>query len=84
MICDLCDKDQQSICEKSFHFIKPINECLMRKAQENREKIEELEKIKAETGELFSYFDSADVLYGIKICRDIIDNRISELKGENE
>lgn len=46
--------------------------------------IEELEKIKAEIGEAYSYFDSADVHWGFNICRDIIDTRIKELKGENK
>ena len=44
--------------------------------------IKELEKIKAEIEEAYPYFDSADVHWGFNICRDIIDNHISELKGE--
>ena len=82
MICDLCDKDQQSICERSFHFIKPINECLMRKAQENRQIIEELEKIKAEVCEPneMEYFENSNVWQ--KWFYDLIDKHISELKGE--
>lgn len=85
MICDLCDKDQQSICERSFHFIKPINECLMRKAQENRQIIEELEKIKSKIN-----LEDVDCQYeedyaysgGLQKAIEIIDNHIFELKGE--
>ena len=42
-----------------------------------------LEDIKAEIGEAYPYFDSADVHWGFNICIDIIDKHISELKGEN-
>ena len=90
MICDLCDKDQQNICERTFHFIKPINECLMRKAQENKQIIEELEKIKEEIGKEFvdlqdgseewrSYVNDA-----VLSCYEIVENRIHELKGGAE
>ena len=44
---------------------------------------EELEKIKEEIGEAYPYFDSTDVHWGFNICRDILDNHIAELKGEN-
>ena len=83
MICDLCDKDQQSICERTFHFIKPINECLMRKAQENRKIIEELEQIKAEIEEHNRHYLSDDNAGLERAIWDFIDPRISELKGEN-
>ena len=45
--------------------------------------IDILEKIKAEIGEAYPYFDSADVHWGFNICRDIIENHIAGLKGEN-
>lgn len=75
MICDLCDKDQQNICERTFHFVKPINECLMRKAQENRKIIEELEHLKA-----VIRFNG---LYNEQI-EDLIDIEIKGWKGENK
>lgn len=50
---------------------------------EPRKIIDELEKIKSEIGEAYPYFDSADVHWGFNICRDILDNHIKELKGEN-
>ncbi len=75
MICDLCDKDQQNICERTFHFVKPINECLMRKAQENIKIIEELEHLKA-----VIRFNG---LYNEQI-EDLIDIEIKGLKGENK
>lgn len=86
MICDLCDKYQQNICERSFHFIKPINECLMRKAQENRQIIEELEKIREKFREELqgSMKDSLDYTIGIAKGIEIIDKHIAELKGENK
>ena len=85
MICDLCDKDQQNICERTFHFVKPINECLMRKAQENKQIIEELEKIKEKISKLTIYHTT--VSGHINLISDnavyrIIDKEISELRGE--
>lgn len=50
--------------------------------RDKRVLVTELEKIKAEIGEAYPYFDSADVHWGFNICRDIIDKHISELKGE--
>ena len=54
----------------------------MRKAQENRQIIEELEKIKAEVCEPneMEYFENSNVWQ--KWFYDLIDKHISELKGE--
>ena len=49
--------------------------------------VEELEKIKAEAEELIEHCDSDyefEERYGIKLVVGILDNHISELKGENK
>lgn len=67
-----------------YYDIYPVAEAVSRgKPLTNKDTIKELKKIKEEIGEAYPYFDSADVHWGFDICRDIIDNHINELKGEN-
>ena len=60
---------------------------IVRKAIRKGVKLEtELEEIKAEAEELIEHCDSDydfEEIYGIRLVVGILDNRLSELKGEN-
>lgn len=86
MICDSCPKAQQNLCDK-YYIIKPREECLMRKAQENKSIIKELEKIKEEVEELEClrdnpYNNETEYSVSMEELRELFDKHISELKGE--
>ena len=74
--------DNMKQAKEQFQVAEWLKELKVLKSRENTV-IAELEKIKAEIGEAYPYFDSADVHWGFNICRDILDNHIKELKGEN-
>lgn len=85
LIIDIDEEQYKEIIENDYIYSLGESDLvqLENKIYNGKPLQEEYEEIKAEILEAYPYFDSADVHWGFDICRDIVDNHIKELKGEN-